>query len=76
MEGLQKVIRNVTKDSNLGSSSSFETPRLSEGLPAALSSSDQSHVLVARSSRYPLLNSQYSLLFLLLFHNFPSIFTR
>ncbi|PON38638.1 Transmembrane protein [Trema orientale] len=52
MEGLQKVIRNFSKDSNLGSSSSsFETPRLSEGLSAALSSSDESRVLVARSSR-------------------------
>ncbi|XP_062091209.1 uncharacterized protein LOC133797346 [Humulus lupulus] len=49
MEGIQKMIRNVTKDSNLGSSSSFETSRLGEGLSAALSS-DHSRVLVTRSS--------------------------
>ncbi|KAF4357500.1 hypothetical protein F8388_002398 [Cannabis sativa] len=51
MEGIQKMIRNVTKDSNLGSSSSFEASRLSEGLSSALSSSDQPRVLVTRSSR-------------------------
>ncbi|KAM6583660.1 hypothetical protein CsatB_010662 [Cannabis sativa] len=50
MEGIQKMIRNVTKDSNLGSSSSFEASRLSEGLSSALSSSDQPRVLVTRSS--------------------------
>uniref|UniRef100_A0A803NTA1 Transmembrane protein n=1 Tax=Cannabis sativa TaxID=3483 RepID=A0A803NTA1_CANSA len=45
MEGIQKMIRNVTKDSNLDSSSSFEASRLSEGLSSALSSSDQPRVL-------------------------------
>jgi hypothetical protein len=62
MEGLQKLIRKVSKETKLGSSSSSplsETPYLSGGrgggggVSAALSSSsDQSHVLVARAPRY------------------------
>ncbi|KAL5572303.1 hypothetical protein UlMin_021900 [Ulmus minor] len=55
MEGLQKAIRNFTKDAKSGSSSSssssFENSRLNEGLTAALSSSDQSRVLLARPPR-------------------------
>jgi len=61
MEGLQKLIRKVSKETKLGSSSSSplsETPYLSGGrgggggVSAALSSSsDQSHVLVARAPR-------------------------
>lgn len=61
MEGLQKLIPKVSKETKLGSSSSSplsETPYLSGGrvgggVSAALSSSsDQSHVLVTRAPRY------------------------
>ncbi|XP_062148531.1 uncharacterized protein LOC133857326 [Alnus glutinosa] len=61
MEGLQKLIPKVSKETKLGSSSSSplsETPYLSGGgvgggVSAALSSSssDQSHVLVTRAPR-------------------------
>lgn len=62
MEGLQKLIPKVLKETKLGSSSSSplsETPYLSGGrgggggISAALSSSsDPSHVLVTRAPRY------------------------
>ncbi|GMN52934.1 hypothetical protein TIFTF001_022082 [Ficus carica] len=53
MEGVHRFIRNVSKDpksvfSSSSSSSSFDNPRLNEGISAALPSSDQSRVLISR----------------------------
>lgn len=60
MEGLKKLIPNISKETKLGSSSPLlsEPPYLGAGgggggVSAALSSSsDQSHVLVTRAPRY------------------------
>ncbi|EXB94754.1 hypothetical protein L484_003318 [Morus notabilis] len=53
MEGLHKVIRNFSKDPKSASSSSstFDIPRVNEGISAALSSPDQSRLLVSRPPR-------------------------
>lgn len=56
MEGVHRFIRNVSKDpksvfSSSSSSSSFDNPRLNEGISAALPSSDQSRVLISRPPR-------------------------
>ncbi|KAH7519338.1 uncharacterized protein LOC107409658 [Ziziphus jujuba] len=52
MEGLQKAIRNISKYPNSGSSSSSsDNPLSKEGLSPALSSSDQSQVLINRPPR-------------------------
>ncbi|KAM1155895.1 hypothetical protein FF1_026653 [Malus domestica] len=53
MEGLQKLIGKIPKDPpKLGSASaSFDPNRGTEGLAAALSSSDQSRILLNRPAR-------------------------
>ncbi len=59
MEELQKWIPKISKETKIGSSTSsplFESPFLSDfrrgGVSAALSSSNQSHVLVTKAPRY------------------------
>ncbi|CAK7352322.1 unnamed protein product [Dovyalis caffra] len=53
MEGLQKFVRNISKDSKPGTSLSENAYNLSEkvGFTSALSSPDQSRVLITRPPR-------------------------